>query len=70
MTWQGVMAFAADGMASGGFLAAFALIIGASNFHIGIMTAIPFIVQPLQILAVVLVERMRMRSRKRVSANS
>ncbi|MCY4530543.1 MAG: MFS transporter [Chloroflexi bacterium] len=61
MTWQGVMAFAADGMASGGFLAAFALILGASNFHIGIMTAIPFIVQPLQILAVVLVERMRMR---------
>ena len=61
MTWQGVMAFAADGMASGGFLAAFALILGASNFHIGIMTAIPFIVQPLQILAVILVERMRMR---------
>ena len=61
MTWQAVAAAGADGLASGGFLAAFALILGASNFHIGIMTAIPFIVQPLQILAVVVVERMRMR---------
>ena len=61
MTWQAVAAAGADGLASGGFLAAFALILGASNFHIGIMTAIPFIVQPLQILAVVVVERIRMR---------
>ena len=61
MTWQAVAAAGADGLASGGFLAAFALILGASNFHIGIMTAIPFIVQPLQILAVVMVERIRMR---------
>ena len=68
MTWQGVMAFAADGMASGGFLAAFALILGASNFHIGIMTAIPFIVQPLQIAVVVLIERIRMRKIVAVAA--
>lgn len=61
MTRQAVASSAADGLASGGFLAAFALILGASNFHIGVMTAIPFIVQPLQILAVVLVERMRVR---------
>ena len=61
MTWQAVSAAGADGLASGGFLAAFALILGASNFHIGVMTAIPFIVQPLQILAVVMVERIRMR---------
>ena len=68
MTWQGVMAFAADGMASGGFLAAFALILGASNFHIGIMTAIPFIVQPLQIAVVVLIDRIRMRKVVAVTA--
>ena len=51
----------ADGLASGGIPGGIRLILGASNFHIGIMTAIPFIVQPLQILAVVAVERVRMR---------
>lgn len=68
MTWQAVAAAGADGLASGGFLAAFALILGASNFHIGIMTAIPFIVQPLQILAVVTIERIRMRKIVAVAA--
>ena len=68
MTWQAVAAAGADGLASGGFLAAFALILGASNLHIGIMTAIPFIVQPLQILAVVTVERIRMRKIVAVTA--
>ena len=51
----------ADGFVSGGFLAAFALLIGASNLHIGIMTAIPFIMQPLQLFSVVLIERIRVR---------
>lgn len=61
LTLQMVAASGADGLASGGFLTAFALILGASNFHIGIMTAIPFIMQPLQILVVIIVERLRMR---------
>jgi len=61
MTLQAIAASGADGLASGGFLAAFALILGATNVHIGIMTAIPFIMQPLQIFAVVVVERLRMR---------
>ena len=68
MTWQAVAAAGADGLASGGFLAAFALILGATNFHIGVMTAIPFIMQPLQILAVVMVERIRMRKIVAVTA--
>jgi MFS family permease len=68
MTWQAVSASGADGLASGGFLAAFALILGASNTQIGIMAAIPSIVQPMQILAVVLVERLRMRKAIAVSA--
>ena len=34
---------------------------GASNFHIGILTAIPFVAQALQILAVVVIERVQMR---------
>ena len=61
MTLQAVAASGADGLASGGFLTAFALILGASTVHIGIMTAIPFIVQPIQLLAVIAVERMRVR---------
>ncbi len=51
----------ADGFVSAGFLSAFALLIGASNLHIGILTAIPFVSQALQIVAVVVIERVRMR---------
>ena len=51
----------ADGFVSAGFLSAFALLIGASNLHIGILTAIPFISQALQIIAVVAIERLQMR---------
>jgi len=51
----------ADGLMSGGFLAAFALLLGASNFHIGILTALPFLMQTIQIAAVIVVERLRMR---------
>ena len=40
LNWQIVAASAADSIASGGFLAAFALILGASAFQIGMMTAI------------------------------
>ena len=61
LKFQTIAASGADGLASGGFLAAFALILGASNVHIGIMTAIPFIMQPVQIAAVVVVERLRVR---------
>lgn len=68
LRWQALCASSADGLASGGLLAAFALLLGASNFHIGVMTAIPFVVQPLQILAVVVVERWRRRKAMAVTA--
>ncbi len=61
LTFQAIAASGADGLMSGGFLAAFALLLGASNFHIGILTALPFLMQTIQILAVVVVERLRMR---------
>ncbi len=61
LRWQAVCSSGAEGLASGGLLAAFALLLGASNFQIGAMTAIPFVVQPLQILAVIAVERWRRR---------
>ena len=68
MTRQAVAASGADGLASGGLLASFALILGASNFHIGIMTAIPFVMQPLQLVAVLAVERLRLRKAVAVTA--
>ena len=68
MTRQAISAAGADGLASGGFLASFALILGASNFQIGIMTAIPFIMQPLQLVAVLAVERLRLRKAVAVTA--
>lgn len=43
LTFQAVAASGADGLMSSGFLAAFALLLGASNFHLGILTALPFI---------------------------
>ena len=61
LNYQAVAASASDGLVSGGFLAAFALLLGASNFHIGIMTALPSLLQPVQLLAVVFIERLRMR---------
>ena len=61
LTFQAIAASGADGLMSGGFLAAFALLLGASNFHIGILTALPFLMQTIQIAAVIVVERLRMR---------
>ncbi len=61
LTLQTIASSGADGLASAGFLAAFALMLGASNFHIGVMAAIPFIMQPVQIVAVIAVERLRIR---------
>lgn len=61
MKFQAIAASGADGLVSGGLLAAFALLLGASNVHIGIITALPPILQPVQLVAVVLIERLRMR---------
>ena len=67
-TWQAVSASAADGFASGGFLAAFALAMGANNTQIGIMTALPFLMQPIQVLALFLIERTGVRKAFAVGA--
>ncbi len=48
-------------LTTGVFLVAFALALGASNFAIGVLAAVPFCVQLLQIPAVLLVERLRSR---------
>ena len=44
-----------------GFLAAYALLLGCDNFQIGVLAALPFLTQPLQILVIPLVERFRRR---------
>ncbi len=67
-TWQAVSASAADGFASGGFLVAFALAMGANNTQIGIMTALPFLMQPLQVLALMVIERTGLRKAFAVGA--
>ncbi len=44
-----------------GFLAAYALALGCNNFQIGILAALPLLTQPLQILSVPLIEKLRWR---------
>lgn len=46
---------------SGVFLVAFALNLGASNILIGVLAAIPFLMQPVQLPAILLIERIRNR---------
>lgn len=61
MTWEGVASVSMFSVTTSGLLAAFALALGASNLQIGILAGIPFITQPLQIPAILLVERFRRR---------
>ena len=48
-------------LTTGVFLVGYALALGASNFAIGVLAAVPFAVQFLQVPAVALVERLRAR---------
>jgi MFS family permease len=61
LTVQGTVAMGLDAITSGGFLAAYAIVLGASNLQIGVLAALPFIMQPLQLPAVILIERLGMR---------
>jgi MFS family permease len=61
LTWEGVASMGLGSVTAGGILAAFALALGANNFQIGVLAAIPFITQPFQLLFVVLIERLRKR---------
>jgi hypothetical protein len=61
MTFEGIASLSMFSVTTSGILAAFALILGANNFQIGILAAIPFITQPMQIPAILLVERLRWR---------
>jgi MFS family permease len=61
MTWEGMTSNGFTSITTSGFLAAYALALGADNFQIGIMAALPFLMQLVQIPAVFLVEKIKKR---------
>ena len=66
--WEGVSTMGFGSMLQSGFLAAYALALGANNLEIGILAALPFIMQPLQLLQTPIVERVRRRKLLTVTA--
>ncbi|MBN2186896.1 MAG: MFS transporter [Dehalococcoidia bacterium] len=61
LTWEGAFSLGFNSITTSGFLAAFALALGANNLQIGILAAIPFLAQIVQIPAIWLVEKFRRR---------
>ena len=61
MIWEGVASGALFSLGSGGFMAAYALALGANNLQVGILAALPFIAQVAQLPAILAVERFRRR---------
>ena len=68
MTWEGASTLGFNSIIGSGFLAAYALLMGANNFQIGILAALPFLIQPTQIFMITLVERLKMRKALSVSS--
>ncbi len=68
--WQGVWIQAMLTLSGGAFLVALALKLGANNFQIGILAAIPPLAQLIQIPSIFLVERVRVRRKVAVYASS
>lgn len=60
-TFEGMAALGLFSITTSGFLAAFALALGANNLQIGILAALPFIMQTLQLPSIWLVEKFRKR---------
>ena len=61
MRWDGVAAGAMFTLGSGGFMAAYALALGANNLQIGILAALPHAAQVVQLPAALAIERFRRR---------
>lgn len=61
MSLEGMASMGYTSIITSGFLAAYALVLGANNFQIGVLAALPFIMQTLQIPAILLVEKLRRR---------
>lgn len=58
---EGAATMGLGSMTGGGFIAAYALVLGANNQQIGILAALPFITMPLQVFTVAAVEKYRRR---------
>ena len=61
MAWEGLSTGAMFSLGSGGFMAAYALALGANNLEVGILAALPFLSQVVRLPAILLVERFRTR---------
>jgi MFS family permease len=61
LTLEGTVSLGFNSITTSGFLAAYALALGANTVHIGILAALPFIMQILQLPAITLVEKFRHR---------
>ena len=57
LTLEGAFAMGFFSITTSGFLAAFALALGANNLQIGVLAALPFIMQILQLPVIWLVEK-------------
>jgi hypothetical protein len=68
MTFEGMATAGFWSIVTSGFLAAFALALGANNLEIGVLAALPFLTQPIQILAIPLVDRIKRRKLIAVAA--
>ena len=68
MTLEGMATLGFWSVVTSGFLAAYALALGANNFQIGVLAALPFLTQPIQIVVIPLVERIRQRKTIAVAA--
>jgi MFS family permease len=63
MTIEGMLSMGYFSITTSGFLAAFALALGANNLQIGIMAAIPFITQLIQLPTILLIEHLKERKK-------
>lgn len=61
MVWESVASNVVFSLGSGGFMAAYALALGANNLQVGILAALPFVTQVLQMPVIIAVERFRNR---------
>ncbi|MBM3925227.1 MAG: MFS transporter [SAR202 cluster bacterium] len=60
-TWEGVASIGFGSIITSGFLAAFALALGANNFQVGILASLPFLTQLLQLPYILVIEKLRRR---------
>ena len=68
MVYEGIASGAMFSLGSGGFMAAYALALGANNLQVGILAALPFITQVVQLPAILAVERFHLRKAIGLSA--